>query len=290
MSKPIIQGLVLTLAAFAICACAQKAPKVPAIDLTNLDTSVSPGEDFYAYATRGWQQKNPLKPEYSRYGAFDVLAENNEIRLNELFKGLTKLKAAPGSDEQKIADLYTMGLDSLRLNREGAEPVKPFLAELESVDSPAAFAEASGRLSMNGVGSLWGAYVEADMADSDHNVLYLGPSGLAMRNRDYYLLPEHAALRDGYKAFIEKVFTLAGKEDAATAAADAFDVEMAIAVPYWSMIEQRDIQAMYNPMSSAQIYAAYPQLHLAAISPKWAFRIRRRSSSNAPLTSRHSTR
>ena len=262
MNKFILKGLALSLAAASLCACAEKAPKVPAIDLTNLDTSVAPGEDFYAYATRGWQQKNPLKPEYSRYGAFDVLAENNQIRLNDLFQGLTQLKTTPGTDEQKIADLYTMGLDSLRLNKEGAEPVKPFLAELESVNSLEAFAETSGRISLDGIGSLWGAYVEADMMDSNNNVLYLGPSGLAMGNRDYYLLPEHQALRDGYKAFIEKVFTLAGYADPATAAADAFEVEMAIAVPFWSMVEQRDIQAMYNPMSCAEIYAAYPNLHL----------------------------
>ena len=262
MNKFILKGLALSLAAASLCACAEKAPKVPAIDLTNLDTSVAPGEDFYAYATRGWQQKNPLKPEYSRYGAFDVLAENNQIRLNDLFQGLTQLKTTPGTDEQKIADLYTMGLDSLRLNKEGAEPVKPFLAELESVNSLEAFAETSGHISLDGVGSLWGAYVEADMMDSNNNVLYLGPSGLAMGNRDYYLLPEHQALRDGYKAFIEKVFTLAGYADPATAAADAFEVEMAIAVPFWSMVEQRDIQAMYNPMSCAEIYAAYPNLHL----------------------------
>ena len=257
-----IMGLILSLAAASLCCCAPKTAKVPAIDLTNLDTSVSPGEDFYAYATRGWQQKNPLKPEFSRYGSFDVLAENNQIRLNELFQGLTKLKTQPGTDEQKIADLYTMGLDSLRLNREGGEPVKPFLAELAGVTDAESFADASGRLALQGVGSLWGAYAEADMMDSNHNVLYLGPSGLAMGNRDYYLLPEHAALRDGYKAFIEKVFTLLGREDAAKVAEDAFGLEMTIAVPYWSMVEQRDIAAMYNPMSCAQIYATYPNLHL----------------------------
>ena len=262
MNKLFRKGLALSLTAVALCACAEKAPKVPAIDLTNLDTSVAPGEDFYAYATRGWQQKNPLKPEYSRYGSFDVLAENNEIRLNELFQGLTKLKAAPGTDDQKIADLYKMGLDSVRLNREGGEPVKPLLGQLQAVEDGATFAEAAGRLALEGVGSLWGAYAEADMMDSDHNVLYLGPSGLAMRNRDYYLLPEHQALRDGYKAFIEKAFTLLGREDAATVAQDAFDLEMTIAVPYWSMVEQRDIAAMYNPMSSAEIYAAYPNLYL----------------------------
>ena len=262
MHRILMKGIAISLAAAALCACSEKTAKVPGVDLANLDTSVAPGEDFYAYATGGWQKNHPLKPEYSRYGAFDVLSENNEIRLNDLFKGLTKLKAAPGTDEQKIADLYTMGLDSLRLNAEGADPVKPFLAELESVTDPESFAEASGRLALNGVGSLWHANTEADLMDSDNTILYLGPSGLAMRNRDYYLLPEHAALREGYKAFIEKVFTLLGREDAAAVAEDAYGIEMAIAVPYWSMVEQRDILAMYNPMSCAQIYAAYPDLHL----------------------------
>ena len=99
--------------------------KVPAIDLTNIDTTVAPGEDFYTYATAGWQKNHPLKKEFSRYGSFDILRENNEIRLNELFKGLTGLKTKKGSVEQKIADLYTMGLDSIRLNKEGAATVLP---------------------------------------------------------------------------------------------------------------------------------------------------------------------
>ena len=211
MKRILIMGLSFSLAAALVCGCAPKTTKVPAIDLTNLDTSVAPGEDFYAYATRGWQQKNPLKPEFSRYGSFDVLAENNQIRLNELFQGLTKLKTQPGTEEQKIADLYTMGLDSLRLNREGGEPVKPFLAELAGVTDAESFADASGRLALQGVGSLWSAYAEADMMDSNQNVLYLGPSGLAMGNRDYYLLPEHRAMRECSVAYCVIVYSLLGR-------------------------------------------------------------------------------
>ena len=69
----------------AAAACGGREDKVPAIDITNFDTSVSPAEDFYRYATGGWQKKNPLKPEYSRYGAFDKLNDNNQKRLNDLF-------------------------------------------------------------------------------------------------------------------------------------------------------------------------------------------------------------
>lgn len=244
-----------------ICSCGRQE-KVPAINAENLDLSVAPGEDFYRYATGGWQKNNPLKPEYSRYGAFDVLAENNEIRLNDLFNGLAGMKTKPGSVDRKIADLYLMGLDSLKLNADGAAPVQPYLKQLEAVASASDFAYASAKCAESGVGSIYGSYVSADMMDSNMNILYLGESGLAMGNRDYYLLPEHEALRGGYVAFLEKVFSLAGYEDAAVRAADAFDVEMAIAVPYWSMVQQRDVQAQYNPMSSAELFAAYPDLCL----------------------------
>ena len=236
--------------------------KVPAIDLTNIDTTVAPGEDFYTYATAGWQKNHPLKKEFSRYGSFDILRENNEIRLNELFKGLTGLKTKKGSVEQKIADLYTMGLDSIRLIKEGAAPVLPYLQELEAVCDAESFAKAIGQMGLYGEEGAWGTGVDADLMDSNNNALYLAESGLGLGNRDYYLNEENAALREGYVAFLTKAFRLAGYEDAATRARNAMDFEMAIAVPYWSMVQQRNYEAMYNPMSFNEIFAAYPNLHL----------------------------
>jgi Predicted metalloendopeptidase len=263
MNSKTIFGLILSVIGLTACSGGDKVA-VPALNPDNLNTEVAPGEDFYEYATGGWQKANPLKPEFSRYGAFDVLAENNQIRLNDLFQGMTKIKTTPGTDEQKIVDLYTMGLDSVKLNADGIAPVLPFIEALESVVDPLTFAEASARIALDGENSIFGGGVQADLMDSNINIFYLGESGLAMGNRDYYLLPQHQALREGYQAFIEKIFTLAGYGNAAEIAADAMDVEMAIAVPYWSMVQQRDIAAMYNPMSTAQIIAAYPNLHFDA--------------------------
>lgn len=255
--------MIIALTGTAAMSC-NNADKVPAIDPANLDTSVSPGEDFYQYATGGWQASHPLKAEYSRYGAFDVLGENNEIKLNDLFKGLSDIKAEKGSVEQKIADLYKMGLDSTKLNDEGVSPALKYLKEFEGVNTEVDFALASAWCEKHGVGGLYSIGVDADLADSNNEVLYIGESGLKMRNRDYYLLPEHEGLREGFKDYLKELFTLAGYENAEKAAQDAYEVEMAIAVPFWSMVQQRDIQAMYNPVSSAQLIAAYPHLHLDA--------------------------
>lgn len=264
MKKGILIMSVAIMAAATSCGTKSAGDKVPAIDLANLDPSISAKEDFYQYATGGWQKNHPLKPEYSRYGSFDVLRENNEIRLNELFQGLSSVKAEKGSVQQKISDLYAMGLDSTRLNAEGVNPVKPYLDALESVKDVESFVRAMADIELHGDGGCWGVYAESDMTDNSNTVLYITQSGLALGNRDYYLLAENAELREGYLNFLKKIFTLAGDEKAEQKAKDAFDFQMTIAEPSWSMIQQRDIEARYNPMTPEQLYKEYPALRFDA--------------------------
>jgi putative endopeptidase len=131
-----MKGLTLILAtALMMTACANGDKQVPAIDKANFDESIVRNDDFYQWATGGWQKNNPLKPEYSRYGSFDVLRENNEIRINELFNEMSKTEAEFGSVEQKISDLYKMGLDEERLNAEGAEPIRQALNYILSINN-----------------------------------------------------------------------------------------------------------------------------------------------------------
>ena len=118
----------------------------PAIDRANFDESVALNNDFYQYATGGWQKNNPLKPEFARYGTFDVLRENNEIRLNDLFASMTETKAEHGTVEQKISDLYTMGLDSVRLNQEGITPVKNDINQIMALNNLTEVAIAVARI------------------------------------------------------------------------------------------------------------------------------------------------
>lgn len=264
MKKGILIMSVAIMAAATSCGTKSAGEKVPAIDLANLDPSISAKEDFYQYATGGWQKNHPLKPEYSRYGSFDVLRENNEIRLNELFQGLSSVKAEKGSVQQKISDLYAMGLDSTRLNAEGVNPVKPYLDALESVKDVESYVRAMADIELHGDGGCWGVYAESDMTDNSNTVLYITQSGLALGNRDYYLLAENAELREGYLNFLKKIFTLAGDEKAEQKAKDAFDFQMTIAEPSWSMIQQRDIEARYNPMTLEQLYKEYPALRFDA--------------------------
>ncbi|MBQ5879083.1 MAG: M13 family metallopeptidase, partial [Alistipes sp.] len=229
----------------------------PAIDLTNLDTTVAPSEDFYQYATGGWQVKNPLKPEFARYGSFDVLRENNEKRINELFAAMAKTTAEAGSVEQKISDLYKMGLDSVRLNKEGLSVLEGDLAAIEAVTDSKSLIETVAKMHASMGNPLFGLYVTSDLMNSSVNALYISQSGLGMGNRDYYLDEEHAAKREGYVAYLEKVFTLAKQAEPRAAAEAVMAFETVMAKRFRSNVELRDIAKSYNPMSKADFVARY---------------------------------
>ena len=252
---------IFLLAATVACmaSCQNNQPKTPAIDLSNFDLSVAPNADFYQYATGGWQKNNPLKPEFSRYGSFDVLRENNEKRINALFQEMTKLEAAPGSVEQKISDLYKMGLDSVRLNAEGAAPLAADLQLLEGLADRSQLPEVLAKIHMALANPFFGIGVMADLMDSNVNTLYVGQSGLSMGDRDYYVDPENARIKEAYKNYLVRIFTLAGYDEAAAAqaAADALEVEDSLAEVFFSNVEQRDIPAQYNPMTRAEFAKAY---------------------------------
>ena len=256
--------LLLMIPFLMLAACQPKGEKVPALDLSNLDTLVAPGTDFYAYAVGGWQKNNPLKPEFSRFGSFDQLRDNNVVRLNDLFASMATMKTRPGSVDRKIVDLYRQGLDSLRLNEEGAEPLKPYLEELYAVSSKEELAHLLARLHTMGVEAFFGAFVMADLQDSDNQILYLGQDGLGIGDRDYYLLSSNLAIKEGYRKFLRTVFDLAGVDGSKAKADNAVFVEEVLAKHSWTREQQRDMLALYNPMSTAEMEAEYSGFPFAA--------------------------
>ncbi len=235
---------------------------IPAIDTTNFDRSIALNDDFYQWATGGWQAKNPLKPEYPRYGSFDVLRENNEIRINELFQQMSEETAAAGSVEQKIIDLYKMGLDEERLNSEGAEPIREELNKILSIDDRAKLIACISTLHTDGVATFFGSYPEADLADSNNKILYVEQGGLGMGNRDYYLEEEYASIKAAYREYLAKIMALAGigEEQIPAMVDDVLTVEDCIASKSWSNVELRDVQRGYNPFTLDELQARYDAL------------------------------
>ena len=250
------QLLILPLVAGALATgCAPKpgAEKSLAIDPSNMDTTVACGEDFYEYACGGWIKKNPLKPEYARYGSFDVLAENNQKQMRELIDELEKAENEPGSVAQKVGDLYKMGLDSVRLNKEGVSPISEALKNIASLDDKAAFASLVAQMHKEGSSPFFQLYVGADEKNSSMNIVNLYQGGMSMGDRDYYLSEDSAniKIRDAYKKYINKLFTLAGysAEKAAVAEKNVMNIETALAKVAFSREETRNPLKNYNKMA-----------------------------------------
>ena len=237
---------------------AEKSTEVPAIDINNFDETVNLKDNFYQWATGGWQKNNPLKPEFSRYGSFDVLRENNEIRINELFSAMAESQAEFGTVEQKISDLYKMGLDEERLNNEGAEPIRAALNEILAMSEREQIVNALASLHTDGIGVFFGNYPGADLADSNQTILYMEQGGLGMGNRDYYTEESNADKKAEYRNYLVKIFNLAGVEgDVEAMVNDVIAIEDAIATKHWTNVECRDIQKGYNPYSYEDFKAEY---------------------------------
>ena len=236
----------------------EQSAEVPAIDVNNFDESVNLKDNFYQWATGGWQKNNPLKPEFSRYGSFDVLRENNEIRINELFSAMAESQAEFGTVEQKISDLYKMGLDEERLNKEGAEPIRQAINDILAMTEREQIVDALASLHTDGIGVFFASYPAADLADSNQTILYMEQSGLAMGNRDYYTEENNADKKAEYRNYLIKIFTLAGVEgDIEAMVNDVLAVEDAIAAKHWTNVECRDIQKGYNPYDYETFKAEY---------------------------------
>ena len=236
----------------------------------NFDRNVRPQDDFYEFATGGWQKNHPLPAAYSRFGSFDQLQEDNNKRINTILGELQKKKYKKGTIEQKLSDFYKQALDVASRNKAGISPVKPLLDEIEKAENVASLRQLQLKYAVQGYGQQFASFFDADQKNVTMNILNLYQSGLTLGQKDYYLNNDAAtvAIRDAYKKHIVRMFELYGfdKAEAQKRAEDVFKQETMVALISKSMTELRDPQANYNKMSLSEFEANYPNIPLKALT------------------------
>ncbi len=243
------------IGAMALSACAPKsAEQTSGIDYTNLDTTVRPGDDFFKFATGNWITNNPQPAAFPRWGSFTKLGDDNVNQISELIQGLAAQENEFGSVAQKVADLYKLSMDSVRLNEEGVAPLLPYLEKINSFQTREELIAYAASEHDN---LLWGLYCGADEKDSKNNAVQISQGGLSLGNRDYYLSddPSIVKIREAAKEHGVNLYKLVGvdEETAKQKVETIFKYETEIAKASKSMEELRDPEANYNKMSVADL-------------------------------------
>lgn len=256
-TKQCVAIAAIILAAMTGCSSQKEVKNTSGLDLTNMDTTAVAGQDFFQYVCGGWNKKHPLTAEYSRFGSFDLLAENNQKQIRELIEGLASQKAEAGSAAQKIGDLYNLAMDSVTLNKQGYEPIKAQLDKISALKDKNEIIPMVAELRMQGIGTYFNSYVYADPKNSSLNLFQMGQGGINLGEKEYYLDNDSITsnIREQYKNYITKLFMLAGfsNEEATQKMNDVMEIETAIAKVSRSATELRDPEANYHKMSYADL-------------------------------------
>ena len=269
MMKKITMVAALAVAALAADAQAPAAAQgaVHGVNKADMDMSVRPGDDFYQYAGGGWLKANPMKPEYSSYGVFNDLAETNRKQIRELFENLSKEKHAFGSVGQKVADLYNMAMDSVRLNKEGAAPLQKDLDKVKAFSKKADFTAFIADQHLYKGNPFFGIGVDTDLKNSDLNVMWLSAGTSGLPDRDYYLNTDADSKKkqEAYRAYLSKIFQLSGykKKEAEKAAKVIYNIEYQFAEAKMSRAEARDYNKLYNIYTIDMLQKNYPAIQWA---------------------------
>ncbi len=274
MNKNIKQTLALSSAfatLFLLASCGNDAKKETAnqnfvaFEKANFDTTVKPGDDFYQYANGGWLKKGEIPASESRWGSFDMLNDNIKKNLHDLLdEAAAKKDATPGSIEQKVGDFYSVAMDSVKLNKEGIDPLKDELAKIEAMKTPAEIIAEIAHLHKFGSGPFFAAFVNQDAKKSDELVVQIYQSGLGLGDRDYYTKTdaESKSIQDAYLAHVAKMLALSG-EDEKTASASAKSImklETELAKASKTRVELRDPEANYNKMTLEELAKLTPSI------------------------------
>jgi putative endopeptidase len=254
----------VSLSSLADCRGAETTLK-SGIDRSNFDTSVKPGDGFYNYVNGKWIERNPIPPEYSRWGAFPKLRDDNLLALREILEDLDKQSTPLDAERRKLRDFYKAAMDEANIEKLGATPLKEPLAKIAVVDdSTKSLATEAGRLREIGVAALFNMYVDQDEKQSTRYTVILGQGGMGLPDRDYYVgkTDDSKRIREQYQAHVAKMLMLIGDspDDAAKGAETVLRIETQMAEKSRTPVELRDREANYNRKSMPELAELTPNL------------------------------
>ena len=230
----------------------------------NLDRSVSPGQDFFRFSCGGWLDANPIPNEFSSYGTYDELAELNRKQLKDLIDVIIASNNAPGSDAARIADLYSLVMDTDRRNSEQFGPLKPYKERIASISSLDELLAMMIELDSYGVTGYFDVGIGPDLKDSKTNIVGLSQGGLTLGDKEYYVDRDSQTrnIRKAFKNHVIRMLMLAGydRREARSRMRTIWRIEKRLARASRNNVQLRDPAANYHKMSMTELYEQLPGL------------------------------
>jgi putative endopeptidase len=234
------------------------------IDRANFDESVKPGQDFFLHVNGSWIEHNPIPPQYSRWGAFAKLGDDNLLVLRSILEELPNEKGPLDENRRKLRDFYITAMDQKKIDQQGITPLDDELKRIAQVDSPEALVVELGHLRVTGTSALLSCWISQDEKLSSRYMVHLWQGGLSLPDRDYYLstTADQKRLREQYVEHVAKMFVLMGNtpEVASKAAEIVLRIETQLAEKSRPPVELRDRENQYHPHSLAELAALTPNL------------------------------
>jgi putative endopeptidase len=259
--KSMLIALAASLTVGSLAVSAQEHMK--SLNPDYFDNATPAATDFYHHVNRGWQDAHPLTAEYARYGQFNVLSDSSDARVKDIVLNLGKTNPQPGTVAFKVSTIYNQAMDSVRRNREGAQPIQADLKKIEGTTHDG-MTDLFLWMHANYASPFFSAGPQENLVNSNEYAMYVSAGSLGLGDRDYYLLNDkrNKEVREAYKTLITKYMTLAGlsKSDAKRIVKNVIKIETAIADSTWTREESRNIPAMYNPRSFEQLKEMYPNI------------------------------
>ena len=251
-------------ACLSLAACDQTPKQTSGLHLEYMDQTQKPGTDFFQYVNGGWQKLHPLPGDKARFATFDMLSERASEALSTMVQELAKTQHETGTNEQKVGDMFTLVMDSVRLNAEGADPIKEDMAQIAALKSQKDVYELLAELNKRGVSAYYGLGVGTDAKDSKSHIMSLRQGNLSLGQIDYYKENDDntVRIREAFKQHVVNMFKLAGfsDEEAQKARDVVMDVENELANNFRSRTQMRDPEANYNKMTIDEVKKMYPSI------------------------------
>ena len=265
-------GVSAAALALSLPAAAQEASTAPptmdfgtwGINPASIDPAVDPGDDFFAYVNGKWVRENPMPPEYSSFGAFDILGEKSTSDVKALVDDLIASNPAPGTPERRIVDAYNGYMDTAAIEAAGLAPARPWLDRIAAART---LADLAGLFPQAGFPGLVTAGVAVDSKQPDSYIVSVGFNGLGLPDRDYYLVDSEGARRiqDEYRKFVAFTLEQAGYANPTETAAAIYEFEHKVAELEWARPALRNRDITYNKLTRAELEALAPEFPLAGL-------------------------